>query len=284
MQSLFVDRLTVIDFSYLDAVRGLVGESWILDVELEGELNDQGMLFDFSLVKKSIKQWIDSYIDHKLVVPAGRHGSHQQSQQLEMISEDSFNFTLNSGETIFHRSPIEAVLFIDDVDVVDERNIEQHLTNHLIKILPTNIASVRLKLTPEPLKGAYYHYSHGLQKHDGNCQRIAHGHRSSLEIEVAGKRDFVQEQHWASLWKDIYIATKSHQTSSDKAGYLRFEYQANQGDFVLELPERCCYLIEPETTVEQIAQYLAQTISAQTQQPCRVKAFEGVGKGAISKA
>lgn len=66
---LFVRDLTVIDASYLCEARGMVGESWILDVVMSGELNEMSMVLDFSRVKKQIKQIVDEYVDHRLIVP-----------------------------------------------------------------------------------------------------------------------------------------------------------------------------------------------------------------------
>ena len=52
---LFVRDLTVIDSSYLCERRGMVGESWLVDIEMSGELNEMSMLLDFGRVKKLIK-------------------------------------------------------------------------------------------------------------------------------------------------------------------------------------------------------------------------------------
>ena len=73
--TLFVNSLTVIDFSYLCNKRGAVGESWIVDLTLHGKLNEESMVLDFGLVKKQIKGIIDECIDHRLAVPNNINGS-----------------------------------------------------------------------------------------------------------------------------------------------------------------------------------------------------------------
>ena len=69
MATLFVENLTVADFSYLHSKRGMVGESWLVDLELSGDLDNQGMVFDFGHIKKRIKEAIDESVDHRLLVP-----------------------------------------------------------------------------------------------------------------------------------------------------------------------------------------------------------------------
>ncbi len=52
--TLFVNRLTHLDASLWCPERGLIGASWRVDAELDGELGEDGMLFDFGEVKDQV--------------------------------------------------------------------------------------------------------------------------------------------------------------------------------------------------------------------------------------
>ncbi|MFT5117183.1 MAG: 6-pyruvoyl-tetrahydropterin synthase, partial [Kiritimatiellia bacterium] len=79
---LFVDNLTNVDFSYLDPNRGLVGETWLANIVLEGSLDEQGMVCDFGIVKKTVRDWLDTYIDHCLVVAA-------EAETIDIVRNDA---------------------------------------------------------------------------------------------------------------------------------------------------------------------------------------------------
>lgn len=281
MNHLFVDNLTVIDFAYLDASRGLVGESWIVDVVLGGELDDQGMVFDFSNVKRTIKRVIDERVDHRLVIPRGYSGLEWNEDE-----PDRFVWHLTDGTRILHQSPDEAVVWLSSERVVPSA-VATLLEHELRAVLPANVTDVEISLREDVIEGAYYHYVHGLKKHLGNCQRIAHGHRSPIRIDRNGHRDRDLENRWAKLWEDVYVGSEEDVTqrwvAEDGTAYVNFEYEANQGEFALTLPESRVYMLDSDTTVELIAAHIAGQLKAEFPEGViRVKAYEGVGKGAIA--
>jgi 6-pyruvoyl-tetrahydropterin synthase len=280
MAHLFVDDLTVIDCSVLDANRGLVGASWIVDLELTGDLDHQGMLFDFGHIKKQIKQLIDDRIDHKLVVPMADPHCVVQSKEKSTTIE----FTDKQGRRFRHESPNQALCFID-IDSIRKSAVAAWLEEQIRVMLPGNVSGVTITLRMEDDQACFYHYSHGLKKHDGNCQRIAHGHRSRVEIWENGIRSGTLERYWADKWKDIYLGTRADLASNNEEKRYRFEYRAAQGQFSLELPAECVYLLDTDTTVECIAQHIAEEVFAKwPDSTIRVKAWEGVRKGAIASA
>ncbi|WP_456445919.1 6-pyruvoyl trahydropterin synthase family protein [Thiolapillus sp.] len=276
---LFVHQLTVLDFSYLHPTRGLVGESWQVDIELEGGLDDQGMVLDFGDVKRRVKYLIDESFDHRLLVPADHAGLSMQGDQLR--------FLLEGGQRIRHRGPAEAVQFIPAPEISTD-SVARAIHQALEPVLPGNVQSVHLTLYPEPEEGAWYQYSHGLKLHCGNCQRIAHGHRSRIRIWRDGVRDEMLEQLWAERLRDIYIGTEADMvaiTSWNDQSCFRFAYSAEQGDFELELDAERCYLLDTESTVENIARHIRERLEKEHQgSRFRVQAFEGIGKGAISES
>jgi len=279
MASLFVDNLTVIDFSYLHPQRGIVGESWIVDIQLEGQLNDEGMVFDFGDVKKQIKQAIDNGVDHKFLLPTELSGLNI----LEDGEQFRFSFDNGQGLALEYESPREAVYLLDAGEITIA-NLTPVLTQFLKTVVPVNVTDVRIRLAAEVIPGPYYHYSHGLKKHQGDCQRICHGHRSPLEVYRNGQRDTEIEQEWARRWEDIYLITRED-ILSEKDGRITLGYEAEQGYFQLTVPKTCCEIIDTDSTVELIAQYLAQEIKASHgDDQIEVKAYEGVKKGALSWA
>ena len=280
MPALFVEQLTVIDCSYLDSYNLLLGASWIVDVELGGTLNEQGMLFDFGLAKKVIKDVIDHTVDHKLLVPT-------------KSSAVTLNYDLNSISLEFNSpaigilsmtSPGSAVALMA-VEEIDIAAVEEYLQQQVIEHLPDNIDRIKIKLREEDIPGVSYQYSHGLKQHEGNCQRIAHGHRSALKIIKNGVRDIPLEEKWGDFFDSSYLAFKDDVIEYDTVEgieYIVFGYEANQGYFKLTVPKSICHLLETETTVENIAVFLYESLVADdADSQFSVYAYEGVGKGAV---
>ena len=281
MPALFVKHLTVMDFSYVDADRGILGESWIVDVILHGDLDHQGMVFDFGHVKKQIKHAIDELYDHRLLVPKGLKQLHSSIDDggLTISWQDS------RGGEYKHLSPPSGAELLPCNNVSPE-NIARLMENKLKQLLPSNVTGIHVTLRPEEIDGAFYHYSHGLKKHDGNCQRIAHGHRSRIEILIDGKRSSTLETSWAQRWEDIYIGTEEDVCKKNTNGtQTQFAYDAPQGRFELTLPSRCCYVINTDSTVEYLADHIAKEIKEKNPNcDIEVFAYEGVLKGSIGTA
>ena len=202
MARLFVDQLTVLDFSCLDPEVGLTGQSWIVDLELEGALDEQGMVQDFGVVKRRARDAVEAVADHRLLVPETAPGLTMEA------SGDELALTwLFEGGWLEHRSPASAVCLLP-APVVTRGSLRPRLEAAVRAVAPGNVTDLTVSLREEDIAGASYRYSHGLKAHDGLCQRIAHGHRSRIRIWRDGERSEDLEAQWARRWQDIYLATR----------------------------------------------------------------------------
>lgn len=272
---LFVDNLTNVDFSYLCPTRGLLGETWLAHIELEGNLDQQGMICDFGVVKKQLRQWLDNTLDHKLLVP-------QNSTSIDTHTPQANRVKVSMGNTFTTTSPADAVTLIP-IKAITPESVAQWCNTQLHSHFGSAVKAIHLSFTPEAIDGPQYHYSHGLKKHNGNCQRIAHGHRSKILIWKNNQLCSHSMALWAERWRDIYIGTEEDVTEATEKT-TQFDYLAPQGAFSITLPSTQCYLVNTDTTVEYLAQHIARCLAQE--QPgnhFRVKAFEGINKGAIAE-
>lgn len=291
---LFVDNLTVIDFSYLCKQRGIVGESWIVDVLLDGSLNEMSMVLDFAVVKKQIKAIIDDAVDHKLVLPIQEKAltladsAHNDGHQTIDFTSDVANYYL--------QSPACAFASIDCLHITIAE-VTKHLTAIIMAKLPGNVEGLTLVLRPEDIQSDYYHYTHGLKLHDGNCQRIAHGHRSKIQIFVDNKRDAKLEAYWCKRWQDIYIASENDRIAAEDIqlsaqamsnltpDHQYFSYHAPQGRFDIAVDSKVLDVVDCDSTVELLADFILRQLKAKytelANKDVKVIAYEGVAKGAI---
>ena len=289
---LFVDDLTVIDFSYLCTQRGIVGESWIVDVLLDGSLNEMSMVLDFAVVKKQIKAIIDDAVDHKLLLPIQEQAvtladsPHNDGHQTIDFISDAASYYL--------QSPACAFASIDCLTITIPA-VTKHLTTIILSHLPDNVKGLTLVLRPENIPTDYYHYTHGLKLHDGNCQRIAHGHRSKVVVFENQQESIKWQEYWANRWCDIYIGstedivdaseTVFSMPDGDAEQHHVFAYESSQGRFELAIPKAESEMMDTDTTVECLAQYMADEHKRMTaDSDFKVLAYEGVGKGAIAFA
>ena len=282
MASLFVKDLTSLDLSDGSVIDGLVGDTLMADVVLKGELNPQNFVMDFGLVKKQIKALLDGALDHKLVIPEKTPGLAREYVKDLGEKPESIRLELPCrGGTLEYHAPREAVSFIAG-DRVDVPALEAHCQEILKEQLPSNIQEVTVRLREEHRAGYFFHYSHGLKKHEGHCQRLAHGHRSTLAIWENGERNGELEKEWAARWDKKFLGT-GEDLAEQEDGHHLYRTRSSQGDFLLRLPKDCCEPVPMDTTIECLADYIAGSLKEQhPESEFRVEAYEGIGKGAIA--
>jgi 6-pyruvoyl-tetrahydropterin synthase len=285
-QTLFLRDFTVLDFAYLDEATGLQGESFFVSAELEGELDEQGFLLDFGPAKKILKAVVDESLDHKLVVPALHPALEGTAKGLRF------------GE-LSYEAPTEAVAFLEGKEVAPPL-LESHLAREAQERLPENVQAVRFSLSPHSRFASEpnFRYTHGLRLHQGNCQRLLHGHRNPVEVRVDGERRRDWEEFLAREWQGAHFA---YAPTVENAGALDLPlgrrhlshpavawvaYESPQGAFRAALPASRLVLLDTEPSIENIARLSARRIREEGERAGElcVTAYEGLNKGSTFRS
>ena len=161
------------------------------------------MLFDFGHIKTEVRNRLEAWIDHCLVAPTACDSLRMQ--QGKDVSD--VTLVLDKGGQIQCQAPAASIVGLP-VKAVRPALLTPLAQEAIAQVLPDNIHEARIRLYPQAIEGAWYRYSHGLKKHKGACQRIAHGHRSQLWVEVNGERHTAIEQRVAQQWDTVYLGSR----------------------------------------------------------------------------
>ena len=134
----------------------MVGESWIVDVILNGDLNEESMVLDFGRVK-DLKHLIDLYVDHKLLVPAEHHFTQTHHDEL---SDTVIVHFQRPGKSIHLNCPAGNIrVYLRRGGYQD--SVKEYLKQIIATELPGNVAGIELALREEKGETPFYHYLMG---------------------------------------------------------------------------------------------------------------------------
>lgn len=310
---IFIENATMVDCAFLTRRCGPQGHSWFVDVTWDGELQADGVIMDFSQARRLAKESVDREYDHRLLVHQDQvltrfSGRILVGSQLGDTSSDEEWFLLEVPECAVR------VLSEGEYDACargDWSIIGQNmavLVQSLSHSQVPEISTVEVALRGHPLEGepGFYRYTHSLRCHTGNCQRL-HGHCGIVEVVRSGASAFdlaeilagiINEKYWVS--RDYIAADENGEPCRDGLSvemqqiisdrkvnwdkHVLVRYAGSQGSAAIVLPRSRLKLMEVESTIENIVDYLHQHLrSVGVSSIDRVIAYEGLQKGAISQ-
>lgn len=274
---LFVNALTHLDASWWSASFGLTGASWLVDLELDAPQGEDGMILDFGRVKPWAKRFLDEGADHTLLLPAeSPHLEFHElaGERLKVVAHQPYPMTVEGPGSAFTLLPMAEIT---------AAALAAYLTSGLNQQLPLLSGQVSLQLREEALGDApEIHYSHGLRLHAGNCQRIAHGHRSKLEVFCDGQPAPEAAKRLAQHWNHAYLYDQADLIAADEKATV-IGYSAPQGAFQVSLPTAVVRQLPGPTTVENLAEFLFQQLQQEAPESSwQVRMYEGINKGALA--
>lgn len=125
----------------------LHGHSYILRLRLEGDIGDDGMVMDFVVLKKELKQFIEEF-DHRTLLPG------KSDEVILTVSNTSVDAICGAKRYSFPREDV-AIL---DVPTTTAEEMAKMMTERIIRNVdfPSNVRSVSIGLDEERGQTVWY--------------------------------------------------------------------------------------------------------------------------------
>ena len=269
--TIFINALDSIDCALFDHRTGIIGQSWYLDVQAQGSGDHNYFVSDFKEIKTQVRDFVRLHLDHRLLLPT--HVTVRQQGDTWQLG--------TAEQTWTYTCPPAAVLQLP-LPQLDRPSIASWLTNALQQHLgdaPRITASLRQLNTDD---AAYFHYTHGLPGHTGNCQRLLHGHLGAVQVQHNGVRQPALEKYlWDKILPchNVHFLNSQHAVIDDKR--ISMAYESSQGYFAVTFPRRHAVVLpQMESSIEAITHYFAQQLRQHGVRAAEVICYEGMDKGA----
>lgn len=267
--AMYIDDLTAIDFSVYDG-KEIRGDSVSLSVMVTGKLDESGMISDFGKIKPRLKAICDNQVDHKLVCDP------KFLRAENGISRGEFHvasgvITSTGPSSMYCPIELKSSHYVAD--------IKEYLHAKFLEAMPDFEFDIELARNAN----ASFQYNHGLKLHDGNCQRIIHGHSAELEIVIDGQPNTDIHDRIAARLNGKHFFNQSDVEQGESLSTIR--YQASQGDFEVSMPNALLEIVASEPSIENISKHI--TLMVKEMYPdagsIRVRVSEGLSKGAVTQ-
>ncbi|MZI94930.1 hypothetical protein F9817_17270 [Vibrio sp. CAIM 722] len=266
--AMYVDDLTAIDFSVYNGLE-ICGDSVSLSVMVTGKLNESGMISDFGKIKPRLKAICDNEVDHRLVCDP-KFLTNLESQWQGEFPVSSGVITVKGPRCMFCEIKSGPENYVED--------IKQYLHDKFNEVMP----EFEFELTLSHNRKASFQYNHGLKLHDGNCQRIIHGHSAELEILIDGKLCAESQAMMIQRLNGKHLFNESDVVHGEERSTV--SYSASQGQFEVQLPNELLEIVAGEPSIENISKHIAQIVLSNQSKASsvRVRVSEGLSKGAVT--
>lgn len=279
--SIFLNDLTVIDYSIISPTGAIIGGAATLNLEVSGPVEaHEGVVIDFSACKKQIKALIDGKggFDHKCWV------NLEDPNIIVDAQDDVYQVTHRlSGLTI--KAEGDAFSFVSNDPTSD---IKDFLNTELAPYIVSGIY-LNHSIIPTPRANTaapIFRYVHGLKNSSSHgCKNIVHGHKSwiSAIVSDAAARP-AAEMVLAGIAADLDSCIFAHAEDlvSSEGGVYNLEYNTQERGVMSMSFTQKLIVLETQTTVEHIVEYVRARYYDQLKAVGITELFvsEGLCKGA----